>query len=295
MMPQVFDRWFAPIYLILTLAVAPFAIAEEREREGGLTGTGIVGEITELGSIIVNDQRIKFDSQLPVTSALSPQTAEALVPGDTVAALISYDGTDWTALSISQTHTLIGPATAVDAGRFNILGVPVVWPDPPAPGTWVAVSGFWTPDGVKGTRVVTIEPRETVVLQGSYRFDPDASVHFVGTRSFAFEPLQHVTDGDVIRVTGTLEGERIRVTQIKHGLFDQPVGLVLVEGYLSSVAPSGFYTVGGSGLTAYTDNVRAEMPQERLRVCGIDGRLQQQGSVGDIDLLKRLGCPNTSD
>ncbi|MEM9579012.1 MAG: DUF5666 domain-containing protein [Pseudomonadota bacterium] len=258
-----------------------------------MTGTGIVGEVTALGSLIVNDQRITFEADTPVSSALGQTQAERLVPGDTVAIAVEPGRTDWTAIAITQTHPLIGPVSDTAEGGFTALGVSVNWPEPPTPGTWVAVSGFWTPEGIRATRVDLIPPRDTISLQGSYSLGQRAGMTRVGTRVLDIEPLQHAAEGDVIRVTGTLEGGRIKVTDVHHGLFEKPVSLVLAEGYLSSVAPSGHYTVGGSGLAGYTDNLQATMDTSRIRVCGTQGQMGQIEPRENAEVLRRLGCPGT--
>jgi hypothetical protein len=282
-----FKTLFAATSVAL-LALSP-VLAQDNEREGGLTGTGVVGEITALGSIIVNAQRITFADDLAVTSALGPTHAANLVPGDTVAVAVDPSGSDWTATAITQTHALIGPVAQTGETSFTALGVPVTWPTPPAPGTWVAVSGFWTPKGVQATRVQAIDPRPTVSLQGSYRKDPKTPASVVGTVTLEVEPLQNAKEGDVIRVTGMLHGDTITVTEIDHGVFPHPVGVVLAEGYLTDVAPSGHYTVGGSGLSSYTDNLQSIMTQKRVTVCGTGGQLGDVTGVAP-DVLARLGC-----
>jgi hypothetical protein len=280
------------LYTSLFIALVPLSAvpAQDSEREGGLTGTGIVGEITAIGDIIVNGQHIAVEADLRVSSALGPKEASELVPGDVIAATVALGETGWTATSITENHVLVGPVAHEGEGLFTVLGVPVTWSDPVTPGTWVVVSGFWTPDGIAATRVQTIDQQDTFSFQGSYRANSNGSPAMVGTLELDIDPLQHANEGDIIRVTGVLHGEDLIVTDVHHGLFDHPVALVLAEGYLTSVAPSGHYTVAGSGLSAYTDNHQSIMTTERITVCGLEGRLGLPDTRELGEQVERLGC-----
>lgn len=270
--------------------------AEEEDREGGLTGTGIVGEISALGSIIVNDQRITFDPDLAVTSVLAGNTASDLVPGDVVAVAVEPAEQDWRATEIRQMHALVGPVGMVSTGRLSVLGVDVAWQGPaPAVGDWVAISGFWTPTGVTATRIENIAPQASVHLLGSYREDPSGPTSMVGSLQLNLEPLRHANEGEVIEVIGTLDSGALRVTDVRRGLFDAPVSFVLAEGYLTDVAPSGHYTVAGSGLSAYTDNLQSIMTTDRVRVCGAGGLLGARPEGALVALMARLGCPEAAN
>lgn len=282
-------RGFCTI-IFCTLISMTAAQADDKEREGGLSGTGIVGEITALGSIIVNEQYIALDGNLTVSSVLGPKSANMLVPGDIVAVAVALGETGWTATAITQKHALVGPVAESRDGGFTALGVRVKWSGSATPGTWVAVSGFWTQDGINATRVHEIDKRDTVSLHGSYRAPSSASEAKVGTVALDVAPLQHADEGDVIRVTGILEGDSIAVTDIHNGLFEHPVALVLAEGFLTRVAPSGHYTVAGSGLSAYTENPQSIMEAERIRVCGFEGRLGSPVARDFAQQIERLGC-----
>lgn len=283
-----FRRFCTVTFCVLILMTA--AQADDNEREGGLSGTGIVGEITALGSIIVNGQYIALDGDLTVSSALGPKSAKMLVPGDIVAVAVALGETGWTATAITQKHALVGPVSESREGNFTVLGVPVIWSGSATTGTWVAVSGFWTRDGIKATRVQEIDKRDTVSLHGSYRAPSNDSEALVGTVALNVAPLQHADEGDVIRVTGVLQGDNFVVTDIHNGLFEHPVALVLAEGFFTSVAPSGHYTVAGSGLSAYTENPQSIMAAERIRVCGFEGRLGSPEARDFAQQIERLGC-----
>lgn len=284
---------FLFVVALITLSLTPLATAEEDpDREGGLTGTGIVGEITALGSIVVNGQRITFAPDQEVANAVALTQAADLLPGDIVAVAVTPAAQDWGAVAIRQVHALVGPVSAASAGEFTLLDVAVQWQGPsPAVGDWIAVSGFWTGDGVIATRVQPIAPRGTAQIVGSYGADTAGAATKVGTLTLDLPLLQHASEGDVIEVTGTIADGQLSVTDIKLGLFDMPVSVVLAEGYLTDIAPSGHYTVAGSGLSAYTDNQQSIMETDRIRVCGADGQLGLPDDLILADIAERLGCP----
>lgn len=279
------------VLAIMSLCAGTSVFANETEREGGLTGTGIVGEIKALGSIIVNGQRITFDPDLSVRNDLGTKRADALVPGEIVAVAVEPDAQDWRATAISQVHALIGPVSESQDDRFTVLGTEVHWQSQrPTTGEWVAVSGFWAGPAVVATHVAPTTPQQTASIQGSYGLGLDGTTFMVGSLELDLDPLKHATEGDVIRVKGTLESGAFAVTDVHLGLFDEPVLLVLAEGYLTNVAPSGHYTVAGSGLSGYTSNHEAEMPSDRVTVCGVSGRLAPQADLTEAELARKLGC-----
>lgn len=296
---------FQTLYrILLSFALAVPAVAQStpdgsEPREGGLTGTGIVGEITELGSIIVNGQRISFDPGLPVKNAIAPKRADALVPGDVVAVAVAPRDGQWTAQAISDIHPLIGPVENPRVGRFTVLGVDVLHPANAAQdwvaGDWVAISGFWARDLVVATRIQQIPAQDLVSIQGSYRPGPSGATSMIGPVDLQVDTLQHAQEGDVIRMQGRLQDGVLLVQDIHLGLFEGPVGFVLAEGYLTEVAPSGHYTIAGSGLSSYTENLDYIMTKERISACGQDGQLAQGDALGQSDLFARLGCLSLSN
>lgn len=232
----------------------------EEEREGGIVGTGIVGTIQSLGSIIVNGRRITFDDTLMVPTPMGAKPAPALRPGETVAVNAQPDGADWKASGIALMLPLLGPAEVAE-GRLTILGSDIVTEGadlsdaggPLASGTWYAVSGLWQDRRVIATRIERVEPG-TAQISGTY-FPTEAPDSFrVGGTTVTGLDLQHVSTGDVVSVRGTFGAAGLEAEDVRVGLFDGPMGMILSEGYLSPPMPGGLYTVLGSGLVAYTDN-----------------------------------------
>lgn len=268
----------------------------EDQREGGLTGTGIVGEITALGSIWVNEHRIVLPADVPLTSAINTTSPNALVAGDVVAVSVKREADTWVAQEVTHIHPLIGPVTDVTDTSLTILGVQVALPANVRAirvGDHVAVSGFWSNGRVKATRVVLVDDNASTSLLGSYSERANGAGFNIGPVYLDIDPLQHAREGDVVQAQGRWQDGAFVVTDIHLGLFKHPRAIVLAEGYLSDVAPSGHYTVSGSGLSSFTDNPETIMPQERITVCGVHGTLLHSVdsvSTEEQNVLDALGC-----
>ncbi|SDQ24579.1 DUF5666 domain-containing protein [Pseudovibrio sp. Tun.PSC04-5.I4] len=282
-----------------TLMIAPAFASEKDEREGGILGTGIVGTITRLGSIIVNDQRITFPPDLPVKNALAPLIASQLVPGDTVAVIADLSGLNWTAQSIRRILPIIGPVTDIitsQSGRtLSIMGTQVLAGPTLAStvneGDWVAISGLWQDELVIATRVEVVPPRKSATIIGSNLSVGASNLLQIGSTLITGIVPTHIRPGDVVRVTGVPEAGSIRATLLEAGIFDGKVGLVQAEGYLSPPSSTGLYTLLGTGMIAYTDQPDMIDKTAKALVCGYDDKLGGTStSAADPELLSKLNC-----
>ncbi len=123
--------------------------------EGGVGGTGIntgyIGRIDRFGSIYVNNDRIIYDDDTPITiDSQSGSTADLKI-GQIVQVLAQEmpDGSKQ-AVSIEIRHSIIGVVETSAPGRIQIQGTSITLPakgTAPAIGTTVAISGFTRPDG----------------------------------------------------------------------------------------------------------------------------------------------------
>lgn len=268
------------VFAILLMAGWPGLLPaqDNDEREGGIVGTGIVGTITELGSIYVNGQHIRFDANLSVTSPLGDRPASSLVPGDTVVveAAREIDG-GWQARSMKAYLPIVGPVAAVAPRRLEIMGALIEIPENAASiadfvgaevanGDWIAVSGLWRGDVVTASRIEKIAPLPMASVVGTY--SSDGASRRVGTVPLLGIDIQHARPLDVLTVQGRpttvgLEGETVTI-----GLFTGPVGEVLFEGYLSEPDLEGAYTVQGSGFLAFVANPEMAIDPDRGLFCG---------------------------
>lgn len=259
--------------VVLISLIGSFASAQETDtREAGLTGTGIYGIITELGSFYVNGQRITYSEQTVAQSALGPLPASELRPGDTVAAQVSLVDDVWLAKDIREIHPIIGPVSNIGDQSVTIMGTRVDLSDlempPVAVGDWVAVDGLWRGDDVVASQITMIDPQQHAHLLGSFLgTDEDDNFRIGGTLVMGITP-QHASSGDVMRIAGEPVAGSIIASTIKLGLFAEPFGHLLAQGYLSRPDQTGQYTLLGSGLSAFTEQPEMINNNALVTYCG---------------------------
>ncbi|MCT4553206.1 MAG: DUF5666 domain-containing protein [Pelagimonas sp.] len=248
---------------VLALVCAPLALMAE-EKEGGVIGTGIMGEITALGSIYVNGQHIRFAPDMALDGL---ETRADLTVGMTVAAAVQRDGADWLASAIRHVPVLRGPVT----GPGEVMGIPVSGTDLPARGH-VQIDGFWTAEGVIATRLRAIAQGPAQV-SGPYDTDAEGMDRVAGLRFAGIAP-QHLEPGQIITVSGAFEQGLLQAQSLERGLFPgaQP-DLVLAQGYLSAPDPSGIYRLIGAGVVAFTDQPQMITPSNEVLRCALHGRM----------------------
>ncbi|MEM9634622.1 MAG: DUF5666 domain-containing protein [Pseudomonadota bacterium] len=272
---------------------------DSEEREGGIVGTGIVGEITRLGSIYVNDQKIEITGTLQVTGAVPALTAGDLQPGHTVAVVATLEGDVWNAQHIRQVLPLVGIVEDVGDNTLTILGTEVDVEGQATQATvgdWVAVSGFWKEGRVRATRLEQLSDWQgDAQVSGTFFRASSGGPDKVGNTVISGIAPQHLSSGDLIRISGKPIPGGIEAERLETGLFDAVVGVVQVEGYFSAPQPDGLYTVLGSGLVAYTDQPGMIDVSVRTFQCGANGMLGEIPSSGltpeEIERVRaKLNC-----
>jgi hypothetical protein len=264
--------------ICLTVGAVGVAMAEDKEeREGGIVGTGIVGTNTELGSVYVNGQHVRFDENQVVASPLGNRPASSLVPGETVIVEAAREGDAWHASSIRAYLPIVGPISSVAPRHLEVMGALVEIPDDAisissfagtelAEGDWIAASGLWKGDTVTASRIERIVRLPLASVVGTYR--SDGAAKRVGPVRMRGADIQHARLLDVLTVQGTPTPDGLDVESVAIGLFTGPVGEVLFEGYLSQPDIEGAYTVQGSGLLAYVPSPTMTINPSRGLFCG---------------------------
>lgn len=258
--------------LASAVAVAANSGSEEDDVEAGTIGTGILGEITGLGSIHIGGVEIKLREGAVVQSSLGPTSAVFLEVGETVVLHASLSGTEIVADSLRKYHPLIGPVDAISEERIQILGqtldISRVEATSFRVGDWVSVSGLWQGETVDVSHLSAVAPQETVAVSGSYTLATDGSQK-LGPFVLDAPKLQNVSVGDHLQVIGRWNAESRKLTpsQISVGLFETGLGTVFVEGYMSMPDAQGTYFIYGSGIKFQADNAAMATPQERSLFC----------------------------
>lgn len=285
---------------LLASLVAWPGLAEERE--GGISGTGIsgvgiAGRVTQLGSIYVNGQHIRFDPGLAVRDAVLMTHASEILPGHTVAVVAVPEGDGWRAQSIRQVVPLLGPVDEIGDGWLRVMGTRVAAPGLTSgilPGQWIAVSGLWREAEVVASRLdpLPADAFPARIMGSAFVVPGQDGLSIGGSRVEGIAP-QHLAQGELALVTGQPTASGLQAERFEIGLFDAGVGVVQAEGYLSPPLRSGLYTLLGSGLVAYTDQPEMIDGQAHSLRCGQAGQLATGTEAADQthgDLWQKLGC-----
>lgn len=287
--------------IILSFGLSICALAgatqeAETPREGGLTGTGIVGLVSYSKTIDINGVSIALPNALIVDSAFGPITADALYPGAMVALHLEGTFQDLTFLDARQVLQLIGPVLAQNNKTLVVMGTVVQRAETSLDvndGDWVSVSGYWREDGIVATRIDAVPHQEFVQIQGTYQ-PVTTGVGKIGDTYFRGEIPDTAKPGDVVRLRGRVSGGEIIVETLELNQFKSSVRTVLAQGYLSLPDAQGRYTVLGTGITSVTDQPEMINPQELMTVCGVDGNLLVDDfEIEEQDILfsaATLGC-----
>lgn len=137
---------------------AVWAQATEQGVEGGIGGTGIVGLLTDFGSLIVAGSRVNTDAQTQVLDAFGPLRLSDLAIGDSLTLEASGPASNLVARRVHLTHPLVGRITRrlANGRRLIVNGVEVLFDTPVQGfdvGDRVAISGLWRGSFVEAARV----------------------------------------------------------------------------------------------------------------------------------------------
>jgi hypothetical protein len=224
--------------------------------EGGIGGTGIVGVVTELGSIVVAGRRVALPASAALSDAFGPRAPGDLRPGHslTVEAAPGPDG-GLAAARVRIEHPVIGTVGGMaDAGgRLRIAGVEVI-PEPgvpvrAAPGLRVAVSGLWRGGAVVASRIDVLAAQGPDVLAG------DAGRDAAGRPTLGPLPLDPgdaaaPEPGSYAIAIGAATGGGFRALRLLPGRFTGaagPLADLLVEGYLARAPAPPDWRIAGLG------------------------------------------------
>ncbi|MDH2309101.1 DUF5666 domain-containing protein [Methylobacterium brachiatum] len=219
------------------------------EGDRGIGGTGVIGTIRRFGSIIVNDLRIAYPSEVEVRIDGEPAKAADLKIGQVVQVVARPERGGLGTSRIDVTSEVVGRVDSVAPGQIIVLGQRVAttgltgdW----QAGTRVAVSGLRRPDGVIVASL--IEPRNFGPdrVAGPVRRDADGGLAIGDLRLKGADALP---PGRRAMVTGVTEPGLLDVTNTPEVGLPFPPGLrrVSIEAYIGR-ADAGAGLDLGSGL-----------------------------------------------
>ncbi|MEM1343450.1 MAG: DUF5666 domain-containing protein [Pseudomonadota bacterium] len=219
-------------------------------KEGGIGGTGIIGILTEFGSVIVGGRRVALDGATEVSDVFGPVSQSALVRGHALTVEALGPPEALTAQRIRIDYPLIGPVERVaeDGRSLRVGGVEVVLEPGVStlaqPGMRAAVSGLWRGRRVIASRVEAPLGEGLDVLAGTW----GAGLPALGIQGVAVRSAARPAQGSYVSALGRFEGGAFVAETLQEGRFseDAPLQRLAVEGYLIARpgAPAGFAISG---------------------------------------------------
>lgn len=248
-------------HLLLTSAVALAGVvpsvghpqSSERPIEGGIGGTGIVGLLTEFGSLYINGNYVRTDTQTRYSNGFGSITKTDLSVGDSLTVEAATDSEGLIAARVHVTHPIVGSITAIAAnGRsLTINGITVTLPSRTrfGIGTRVAASGLWRGQQVVASRITATNTALDLISGDARRQN---SNNFIGTTRIRGAQTANMQRGAFTTVTGTYQPDRetFQAQRIVTGRFVGAAGALSrlsVEGYLEPTDRAPGFRLAGLG------------------------------------------------
>lgn len=227
------------------------------EKESGIIGTGVIGQITGLDQFEVSGMQFDFAPDIELKGL---STLDDLRMGMTLALSTGRDGATWQIKTLQHMPILSGPITAPG----EVMGVPIAGELPPS-GT-VQVDGFWSENGIVATRIVEIS-QEYVQISGVYD-----GRGLVGQVPVQGAGLSGFEAGQTLTVSGQFERDKVVVNTVMQGPFMGPSpDLVLLEGYFQPTTSSTSLSL--QGIAVASAAVEQDVGLDQLvRRCALNGR-----------------------
>ncbi|MEM0950160.1 MAG: DUF5666 domain-containing protein [Pseudomonadota bacterium] len=266
--------------------------------EGGIGGTGIVGLLTEFGSLRVNGLRVETTDRTVFQTPFEIVSEEAIRRGMALTIVARRTGNGMEARNVQISWPVIGTVTGA-SGRFRVNGVPVRVeqgaPGRMTPGVRVAVSGAWTPDGLVASRIDQADQPDDVIAGVAERTGPTGLT--VGGAPVRFSRGATPSAGSFVTVKGRMGAEGFEARTLAEGRFGdgaETLRQLSIEGYLEPVDTAPGYRVAGLG-HSFARNLRlAPLANRRAIYFGpYDGRFRAragyvlpEGVAARTDLLR---------
>ena len=249
-----------------------------KQPKGGIGGTGIVGTLTDFGSLIVNGLRVNVPDALVVQTAFGEVGQDRLAVGQNLTVEAETITGGLIARRVAVVHPVIGVLETVSGAEMLVSGVRVLV-EPggivsASAGQNVAVSGIWNGDVVIASRVDALDTDASVILSGTLRRDADAGWR-VGAMPLLLNNTAGLVDGSFAIARGFRHGGALSVTSLRTGRFTGAAGALTalsVEGFLAPDTSAPFYAVDGLGHSFAEDSqVERFVGQRTLFTGGYDG------------------------
>lgn len=243
--------------------------------EGGIGGTGIVGVVTDLGSVVIGGQRVLLDAATGISDGFGPRRAEDLRRGHSLTVEAETRDGGLVARRIRIDHAVVGAVDrlARDGRAMRVAGVDVrLEPGIQSlaqEGARVAVSGLWKGESVVASRVDVLGGSGPDLLSGAVAGTSGAAR--LGGLALETGAFPAPAPGVFVTATGRAEAGRFAADRIDEGRFTGaagPLRRLVVEGYLEPIPQAPDFTIAGFGHTFDRDADVAPLADSRALFLG---------------------------
>ncbi|WP_372921963.1 hypothetical protein [Roseovarius sp.] len=217
--------------------------------EGGIGGTGIVGTLYGFGSLLINGLRVELDSRTQFRSAFGATSRAALAPGQVLTVFAVQTKERLLARNVMVDYALVGTLEHSQSGA-SVNGVPLIDRAEAlthgAFGERVAVSGVWTPNGLRPSRIDQASAGPDLIA-GTADIAPG------GVFSIGSVPIEHAgptpVQGSFAAAFGRAQSGGFSAERLHSGRFIRRDNLrqLSVEGYLESSRNAPGLRIAGLG------------------------------------------------
>lgn len=212
--------------------------------EGGIGGTGIVGTLNGFGSLLINGLTVELQQNTRVRTPFGLASADVLAPGHVLTVVAERRADTTVARSVSLDYALVGQLQR--HGSFaSVNGVRLIGLDSAIgdgnDGSRVAVSGIWTPSGVRPSRI-DAAPHTFDLIAGTFDAGGIGGLPLVVSDSLP-------NAGTYAVALGQNGSEAFAVENLLRGRFASSDVLeqLSVEGYLEPTRQGPGFRVAGLG------------------------------------------------
>ncbi|MCH2163904.1 MAG: DUF5666 domain-containing protein [Marinovum sp.] len=229
------------------------AQSSPRDIEGGIGGTGIVGILTDFGSLIVAGHKIETTSDTQYFNGFGQITENDVHRGHALTVEAQTQNGQLEARRVFVTYPLVGLILDIsDGGRtLTVNGVDVILERRQsglAPGQRVAVSGVW-----QGNRVIAsaLQPAEKTadLISGTVARGKTTSIAGVELQGAGVASLTDAGFGSVVG-TYLAEQNRLIAQRVSNARFlgaAGPLQRLAIEGYVEPSNDAAGYRIAGLG------------------------------------------------
>ena len=265
----------------------------DRELEGGLGGTGIVGILTDFGSLIVAGNYVKTDASTVVTDGFGRLREADLALGDSLTVEAAAQNGILMAQRVHLTHPLVGQITRIERGgrRITVNGTVVTVPQGLGRfgvGSRVAVSGLWNGDMVEASRIAATRGSQDLVSGTVNRHGTGPTI---GGAPISGRGRNTLKDASFATAVGSFDlttGE-LQSSQITIGRFvgaAGPLERLSIEGYLEPSRQAPGFRIAGLGHSFERNLSLAEFQNQRVLFNG--------AYAGRFDAQRAIVLPDTA-